>query len=347
MAPLKFMSQKITDFLSSVGMMIIGVGLLFFSSVTLTAKPVQNFVSNLSEPGLRLFTGGDYKVPSLPVSRPLLPMLRDKNLMYSATMTAKTVMVVDDQTNTVLFKKNANEVRSLASMSKLMSVLVLNELITNWASSTVITDEDADPSSHHLFVGERYTLQDLWKVALIGSSNSAIHALVRSTGLSEEEFAAKMNEKAKELSLNSLRFVEPTGLDSRNMGKAVDILKLLKMALKVDRIAAALRLPEFYAMPINEKKRHQVWNTDWLLTNWVPNTFDKEILVGKTGFIDESGYNFVVRVPGKKPHIIRVVILGAASNEARFTETKELSEWIFANFVWPEDEEYHRLAATR
>lgn len=341
------MSPKITDFLSSVGMMVFGVGLLFFSSITLTARPVQNFVSSLPESSIRPFAEGDFRVQVLPVSRPLLPMLREKNLMYSATMTAKTAMVVDDQTNVILYKKNTDEVRSLASVSKLMSALVLNDLINDWTTSTIITDEDVDPSSHHLFVGERYTLIDLWNVALIGSSNSAIHALVRATGLNEAEFAVKMNEKANVLGLSSLRFVEPTGLDSRNMGKAVDILQLLKISLKVDRIAAALRLTDYYANPQNGKRKHQVWSTDWLLTNWIPNTFDKEILVGKTGFIDQSGYNFVVKVPGKKFHTIRVVILGANSNEARFIEAKNLSEWTFENFVWPEDEEYHRLAAGR
>ncbi|MEK7624819.1 MAG: hypothetical protein AAB467_00540, partial [Patescibacteria group bacterium] len=200
------MSQKITDFLSSVGMMVFGVGLLFFSSVTFTAKPVQSFISGLPAGYVRPFSEKEYVAPSLPVSRPLLPMLREKNIIYSATMTAKTAMVVDDGSGTVLFKKNTDEVRSLASVSKLMSALVLNDLITDWATSTTITDEDVDPSSHHIFVGERYTLLDLWKVALIGSSNSAIQALVRSTRLSEGEFAVKMNEKAKALGLYSLRF---------------------------------------------------------------------------------------------------------------------------------------------
>ncbi len=341
------MSQKIIDFLSSVGIMIFGVAMLFFSSITLTAKPVQNFVSQLPTPSIRPFAEEEYQAPALPVSRPLLPMLRGKDQTYSATMTAKTAMVVDDETNTVLFKSNAEEVRSLASMSKLMSALVLNDLIVNWTTTTVITDEDADPSSHHLFVGERYTLEELWRIALVGSSNSAIHALVRSTGFSEEEFALKMNEKARVLGLGSLHFVEPTGLDSRNMGRAVDILRLLKMALQVDRIALALRLPEYYADPLNKTNRHQIWNTNWLLTNWIPNTFDKDFLVGKTGYIDQSGYNFVVRVSRKTSHTIRVIVLGASSNEARFTEARDLAEWTFANFVWPEDADYHKLAAGR
>ncbi len=341
------MSQKIIDFFSSVGIMVFGVGLLFFSSVTLTVNPVQNFVSHLPSPIIRPFAEGEYQAPILPVSRPLLPMLRQKNLSYTATMTAKTAMIVDDQTNTVLFRKNPDEVRSLASMSKLMSALVLNDLVADWTTSTVITDEDADPSNHNLFVGERYTLDNLWKVALVDSSNSAIHALVHSTGLTEEEFAKKMNEKAKELGLYSLHFVEPTGLDSRNMGKAVDVLRLLKIALQFDRITNALRLPKYFAGPQNRISRHQVWSTNWLLTNWVPNTFDKNFLVGKTGYIDQSGYNFVVRVPGEKSHTIRVIILGASSNEARFTEARDLAEWTFANFVWPEDADYRKVAAGR
>lgn len=339
------MSQKVIDFLSSVGIMVFGVGLLFFSSVTLTSNPVHNFVSNLPTSNVRPFAevGGDVAAV-LPSSRPAIPLLRTST-EYNLPVTAESAAVVDDQTNVILFKKNASEIRSLASITKLMSALVLTDLPLSWSSSTIVTEEDSDPFSHHFVTGETYKIEDLWKVALIGSSNSAVRSLVRATGLTEQEFVEKMNQKAEALGLNSLRFVEPTGLDSRNMGNAVDVLKLLKAALKNDRITEALSMPEYYF--VEGKKRKHVWTTNWLLTNWIPNSFDKDVLSGKTGFIDQSGYNFVGRIPGQNNHVLRVVILGAATNEARFAEARDMSEWVFANHVWPDEAEYALTFANR
>lgn len=338
-------SKKLSDYLSSVGVMVLGVGLVFLGSVTITAKPVEKIVDQTqvaqAEPYKK---GGDELLPVLPVSRPATPLLKNSLAVYPGNLSAAVVVVVDDKSNTILYKKNIDEVRSLASITKLMSALVLNDLNLDWNSSTIISENDTDPSSHHLNEGEKYILDDLWKVALIGSSNSAIRALARVTGLNEEDFVKKMNEKAEALGLNSLQFVESTGLDERNMGKAVDVLRLLKAALKVDKISETLKMGEYFAVPLNNKTKHHVWSTDWLLINWIPNNFDKDVLAGKTGFIDQSGYNFVVRIPGEKSHVLRTVILGAASNEKRFTEARDISEWVFENYIWPDDEGYAEIS---
>lgn len=343
------MSQKVIDFLSSVGMMVLGVGLLFFNSVSFTAAPAHTLVSELPVARVRpIVIGGDVETVSLPVSRPVVPLPREASSTFADKLTASAAVVVDDNSNTVLFKKNSQDVRSLASISKLMTALVLNDLQINWTSTTVVTADDYDMSSHSIDVGEKYTLEDLWHAALVGSSNTAIRALVRATGFNSEQFAAKMNEKAAALGLNTLRFVEPTGLDSRNMGTAIDILRLLKEALKVDKISDALKVKEFYARPINSPKvAHRIWTTDWLLSGWVPNDFDKDALVGKTGYIEESGYNFVVRIPGPKAHVIRVVVLGAATDEARFSEARDLAEWTFKAYVWPDDPDYATITTIR
>jgi D-alanyl-D-alanine endopeptidase (penicillin-binding protein 7) len=340
------MQQRMTDFLSTVGVTVLGVGLVFLGSVTVTGKKINTFVNDQLPvvPMREVVEGGDSIPAVLPVSRPRVPVLKNKDTQFGGVLTAAVAIVVDDQSNTILYKKNPEEIRSLASITKLMSALVLTDLPINWSSSTIVSDEDADPSSHHIDVGERYTFENLWKIALVGSSNSAIRTLVRSAGFTDEQFADLMNRKAEALGLNSLRFVEPTGLDSRNMGSAADILRLLKAALKVDHIAEALHTSEYFAEPLNKKTKHQVWSTNWLLTNWVPNTFDKDVLVGKTGFIDQSGYNFVVRVPGPKSHVVRVVVLGAATNEARFSEARDLAKWVFDNYAWPDDEGYDAVS---
>src|SRR3989338_9404877 len=227
------MSKRLTEFLSSFGIMAAGVILLGVGSMTLTGKPVQNMVAKLPTSQFRpLVVGGDVAPTTLPVSRPRLPLPKD-GVTYEHAGIALGVMVVDDKTNTVLFKKHSNEVRPLASITKLMSALVLSELPVKWDTTTLIMQEDSDGSSHQVAIGEEFTLEDLWEIALVGSSNSAIEALVRNSGLTSEEFVARMNKKAEEFSFFSMRFVEPTGLDKQNVAHALDAARLLKEALKV------------------------------------------------------------------------------------------------------------------
>lgn len=339
------MSRKVSDFIFSFGVMVLGVGAVLLASVTIaprSLKPAKQPVAIVLPAGAQS-SGGDLEVPVIPVARPAVPLLNSTS-SFSRPLTAIAVLVVDDKTSTVLFNKQSSGVRPLASLTKLMSALVLLDLPINWQTTTTVTEEDSDGSSHHVAVGEVFTLEDLWHIALIGSSNSSIAALVRASGLKEDQFVARMNEKATALRLPSLRFVEPTGLNSGNVGNAYDVARLLRFAHESEKIDATLRVGEYYAHPLNKAKPRRVWSTDWLITNWVPNTFLKDSIVGKTGYTAEAGYNFVVRLADDKGRTIRAAILGAASNEARFTEARDLAEWVFDNFLWPDEPGYDKLA---
>jgi D-alanyl-D-alanine endopeptidase (penicillin-binding protein 7) len=337
------MLSKFTDFLSSIGMMLAGVFLLFFSSVYFASDHKLSF-AQLPSSGKRVEVGGDISVSNLPVSKPTVPLRKDlsEQSNFLAPLTAVSAVVMDSKTKTVLFNKNASEVRSLASITKLMSAMVLLDLPIKWTATTVIIEDDIE-GDHHIEVGEKFTLEDLWHVALVGSSNSAINALVRNSGVTKEEFVGLMNQKAKDLRLASVRFFEPTGLSEKNMSTALDTAKLLIDALKFDKIYSTVQISEYYAHPLGGKPK-RIWTTDWLLTNWIPNTFKAENIAGKTGYIDDSGYNFVVSLTDDKKHTITVAILGAASNEERFSEARDLAVWAFDQYAWPDDEGYENLA---
>ena len=81
-----------------------------------------------------------------------------------------------------------------------------------------------------------------------------------------------------------------------------------------------------------------MWNTNWLLLNnpkpWIYHDFDT-IIGGKTGHISLSGYNFVVEVQ-KNGHPIDIVVLGADSNESRFTQARDVGDWVYNNYIWPQ-----------
>ncbi len=340
--------QKFVDFLSSFGIMLIGVFLLFFSSVYFASG--NNFSPNgplwgspqFPTSGKRAAVGGDIYLENLPVSKPTVPLAKEK-INFSGSSTAVSAIVVDTKTKTILFNKNSDEARPLASITKLMTAMVLLDLPINWTSTTVITDADL-AEDHHVNAGEKFTLEDLWHVALIGSSNTSINALVRSAGMTKDKFVALMNAKAQELRLFSARFDEPTGLSDKNIANALDTAKLLIDALKFDKIYTTVQTGEYYSHPLNGNNPRRVWTTNWLLTNWIPNNFKVENIAGKTGYIDDSGYNFAVSLTNEKKHSITVVVFGAATNEDRFSEARDLAKWTFGHYLWPEDPGYENLS---
>ncbi len=333
-------SQKFTDFFFSFGLMFIGVFLLFFFSVIIENKK-SDFLFPCSSPRQEVNFVSSSK-DKFPDSRPAWPLPKNNNI-FSATNTVEAVFVIDSQTDKELFVKNSENVRPLASITKLMTVMVLLDLPINWSSTTQILDSDTDYFSHQIKVGEVYKMSDLWDLALISSANNAIKALVRNSGVTEEKFVQLMNVKAKDLGLSSMTFSEPTGLSSYNTGNAKDVAKLLKEALKSEKILKSLQKGQYYASPLNGGKPRLVYNTNWLLTDWMPNKFSAGAIVGKTGYINDSGYNFVVRLADNKNHQIIIAVMGASNNEARFSQARDLGEWIFKNYVWPDEEGYVEL----
>lgn len=338
------MREKIISFLSSYGLITLGLCLLFLASVSVKTghSPLLKFP--VSAPRLEAQAGGDVAIAQLPESkpRPTIPLAKNKT-EFAGQITAVSALVVDDKTDTLLYSKNSEEVRPLASITKLMSALVLMDMPIDWASSTTICEDDCDGSSHQINVGEKYTLDDLLHVALIGSSNTAISALARMTGVTAENFALLMNKKAQSLNLTSAKFVEPTGLDAGNIANVFDVAKILKENLKYKKIYEAMKVGEYYAHPLNKDKARRVWSTNLLLTNWVPSDFQSGDIVGKTGFIGDSKYNFTVRIADKDGHAVRIVVLGSESSDSRFSEARDLAEWVFEHYLWPDQEGYDQL----
>lgn len=336
------MPKNFFDFLSSFGIMLAGVIFLFVGSVSYPQVSQKvNFLPK-SQPRIFFTGGGDEQPAVLPISHPNVPLKKD-GAVFNSPLTATTAILMDDKTDTVLFEKNADTVRAIASISKLMSALVLLDLNPDWKKLVEINSDIYDNNSHFVNIGEKFTMEDLWNVALIGSSNSAVNALVNGSGIKKEEFVVKMNEKARDLRLRTLYFIEPTGIDERNVGSARDVARMLKYALGNDKIFNTLQTPEYYSNPVGEKPR-RVWSTDWLLTRWVPNKFADFTIAGKTGYIDGSKYNFAVRIENGGKRAIRTVVLGADTMEARFSEARDLATWAFAHYAWPGDEGYDQLA---
>ena len=279
--------------------------------------------------------GGDVSVAPPPLPPPPIPKLIG-TLPDAAQFTAGSILVKDRTTGEVLYQKNEYERRPIASLSKLMSALVLLEKDIDWKSTTTVKVEQ-DAADNHFLNGEVYILQDMWEAALVGSSNQAILSLVDAVYINRDAFVARMNEKALELGMKDSQFIEPTGLSEQNISTASDIILLLDEALKQEKIQETLLLKETTLIPVGKKKPHHIWNTNWLLLNWIPNKI-VDFRGGKTGYITASGYNFTMQIAENDEKVIDVVVLGAAKHEDRFSEARDIGKSVFAAFRWPSDD---------
>ncbi len=278
--------------------------------------------------------GGDITVePPRPLPPPPpVPMLVGE-LTSSSAFSAKGIFVKDLASNKVLYAKNEYEPRPLASITKLMSTLVLLERPIDWtATSTAVEGDLAD---NHVYAGESMTLEDFWNAALIASSNRSVVTLVKATGWTEEQFVERMNQKALELGMTGTHFFEPTGLDESNISTASDVALLLDEAVKNEKISRAMLEKEYNLDLIGVKAPRHIWSTNWLLLGWVPqNTFT--ILGGKTGYIPAAGYNFAMKVKNDAGRELSVIILGADVHEERFTEARDVADSVYKAYQWPE-----------
>ncbi len=279
--------------------------------------------------------GVEVPVPAPVILHPPVPQLIGV-LPEAETFSAASIFVKDLKTGEVLYRKNENEKRPEASISKLLSALVVLESNPDWNSTTTIKgDEDIDDS--HVVSGAVYTISDLWKAALVASSNQSMLALADSTGLSREAFVARMNEKALELGMRDSSFVEPTGLSEKNISTASDIAILLDESLRQPKIQEAVLLKEINIAPVGKKKLQHFWSTNWLLLGWVPNKI-KDFRGGKTGYITAAGYNFTMQLARDDEKVIDVVVLGAKAYELRFSEARDISYDVFSAFLWPSEQ---------
>ena len=277
-------------------------------------------------------------VNSLPISaykpppKVIVPVKKETNSRGVQT-TAQSVLVFDLASNEPLYEKNSDKPVPLASLTKLMSALVLNDIIDDWQKKVSFAKEDLKGGNKPNFLaGDTLAREQFMYVGLISSDNDAIATLVRTSGIPESEFVIKMNEKAKALGMLNSSFADPTGLNPANVSTAKDLSIMVREALKVDRVQKATTMSRYQVRTLT--RPHFVYNTDILLNSFL-NRQPYQIIGGKTGFIEESGYNLVLGVKNQGVQLITLVLGSRTSNE-RFQEAKSLIAWTFENYDWPQ-----------
>jgi D-alanyl-D-alanine endopeptidase (penicillin-binding protein 7) len=231
--------------------------------------------------------------------------------------------VVDQQTNEVLYSKNDKAVLPIASLTKLMTGLVISEARLPMNESIAITQEDVDTekgSGSRLRVGSVLTRGELLHLALMSSENRAAHALGRTFPGGIPAFVANMNARAKVLAMNDTAYVEPTGLSSHNQSSARDLAKLVDVAYQSPLLRELTTSPG-YEVAVGQRVL-QYNNTNRLVKNsaW-------DIGVQKTGYISEAGQCLVMQasVAGRK---LIMVFLDSAGKLSRIGDAERVRRWV-------------------
>ncbi len=240
-------------------------------------------------------------------------------------LNARAVLLVNYDNGEVLYARNADKVRPIASISKLVTAMVVLDQVEDLNRIETITREDAKRSSRsRLRTGSKLSLRDLLKATLASSDNRAARALARAVAGSREEFAKLMNAKVRELGLVNTVFYEPTGLDSRNVSTAHEVAKILHYACKYDLIAEITSAKQHSVQFANLKYRTgKLPNTNRLLWSRY------RVEAGKTGYIRAADYCLTSIVRNKKGQRLTLVVLGVPGDRLRFKEAERLLRWGF------------------
>ena len=236
---------------------------------------------------------------------------------------AAAAIIFNPETGEVLWQENAQDKRSIASITKVMTAVVFLETSPDLAQEITIERSDTyAASTTYLRANERVSLNNLLHLTLIASDNAAARALSRVSHGGTASFVERMNEKAIELGLESTTFADPSGLNPANVSSAYDLSRLISYASGNETLASIMRTQNYSA--VVGRRTVNIHNTNRLLGG----NGGVEVMAGKTGFISKAGYCLatLLKLPTGNP--VAVVVLGARSNPGRFYETKHLVTWM-------------------
>ncbi len=239
----------------------------------------------------------------------------------------QALMITDEQSGRLLLSHNAGTPWPLASITKLMTALVVLDNNPGWNKTIRMKKEDeVEGARLRVSVGTPLTVREAMMITLVGSANNTANALARATGLSRTKFIERMNAKAKKIGMNSTVFVEPSGIDPGNISTAQDAALLAKAALGNPTLQPMFLAKQYRWYNRTTKKYHTIKNTDQLL-----NASTLQVLAGKTGLLDESKANVVMRVSnGKRP--LSIVVFGVETLAQAFSVVEEAAQWSWNTF---------------
>lgn len=241
---------------------------------------------------------------------------------------SSVALVIDQDTSEVLFSKNQHAVLPIASLTKLMTGVIISGAKLPMDEMITVSQDDVDTEKHsssRLKVGTTLTRGELLHLALMSSENRAAHAMGRTYPGGMATFVSLMNAKAKMLGMNDTSYVEPTGLSSRNQSSAQDLATLVNAA-HGDPMLRELTTSTGFQVAVGSRTL-QYNNTNRLVKN--P---DWDIGLQKTGYISEAGQCLVMqtKIAGRK---LIMVFLDSAGKLSRLGDAERVRRWVESNPV--------------
>jgi D-alanyl-D-alanine endopeptidase (penicillin-binding protein 7) len=241
----------------------------------------------------------------------------------SLDLKSSVALVLDQDTNEVLFSKNSGAVLPIASITKLMTAVVVTEARLPLGEVLTVSQEDVDTekgSRSRLKVGTRLSREEMLHLALMSSENRAAHALGRNYPGGTDAFVAAMNRKAHDLGMNDTQYVEPTGLSSRNQSSARDLATLVKAAHEYQIIREFSTSSE-HAVELGNR------STQFRTTNALVRSPSWDIGLQKTGYISEAGRCLVMQAKMAGRQLI-MVFLDSTGKYSRIGDAERVRRWV-------------------
>jgi|JI10StandDraft_1071094.scaffolds.fasta_scaffold37935_3 D-alanyl-D-alanine endopeptidase (penicillin-binding protein 7) len=240
---------------------------------------------------------------------------------------SKAAVVLDADTGAEIFAKDADEVRAIASTTKIFVAMAVRKRQLDLDAWTAITREDAEAarggSRTRLDIGQEFRNQDLLRAMLISSDNRAPTALGRAVGLSRDELIAAMNKLAKDLGLKRTKFTDSSGLRG-NVSTAREMALALRAAHR-DPVLAEIMATTYYVV----KSRSGVNKIAYGSTNQPMVAGTHRVTGGKTGFTRAAGYCFITGAEfGGRRYLL--AFLGAEQKATRFADFGRVASWLEA-----------------
>ena len=237
-------------------------------------------------------------------------------------------VIVLDSNGDIIFSKDTDTVRSIASITKLMTAMVTLDAKLDLEEKLTITKADRDLirlTGSRLDAGAKLTRRELLLLALMSSENRAATALGRTYPGGMDKFVAQMNRKAKSLGMNNSRFADPAGLRTENLSTASDLATMLTAAKGYPLITQATTTLREEVRPYSRRGPLNYVNTNRLLKNakW-------DIELSKTGYINEAGRCLVMQanIEGEP---ISIVLLNSFGKLTPFGDSNRLRQWMLAS----------------
>jgi D-alanyl-D-alanine endopeptidase (penicillin-binding protein 7) len=243
---------------------------------------------------------------------------------------SNVALVMDQASGEMMFSKNADEVHPIASISKLMTAQVLLDAQLPMGETIQVLEEDKDTernSRSRLRVGTELSRRDLLQLALMSSENRAAHALARTYPGGMNAFVEAMNRKAQALGMTNTHFIEPTGLSSANVSTASDLARLVRNGERYPLIRQFTTSTSYDVNVLGRTVR-------FANTNRLVGSESWDILLSKTGFINEAGRCLVMqaKIAGR---VLTIVLLDSWGSLTRTADANRIRKWLMAAGLEP------------